>query len=143
MSNDNSGCVQLLREAPGLKFNLKNEAGCTPLMVAAAVGNADSLQILLSVPQPELNLTVTGSSGLNVAWYAVKGREDRDKLRRVELLCEDPRVDWNTRNGDGGNTPLLYCLKCQEEMARIIIRNPRVDLNVQNNDGEFPETIAR
>ena len=96
-------------------------------MVAAALGNADSLKILLSVPQPPLNLTVTGSSGLNVAWYAVKGPEDGDKLRRVELLCEDPRVDWNTRVG--GNTPLLYCLKeGEEEIAKILIRNPRVHI---------------
>ena len=65
-------------------------------------------------------------------------------LRCVELLSNDLRVDWNSRDPDTGNTPLLSCLNRGEvEMAKILIRNPQVDLNVGNNNGDFPETIAR
>ena len=139
------GCVQLLREAPGLEFNLRDDDGLTPLITAASSSRADILQILLSVPQPQLDITATDDDGDNVAWCAVLGEEEeRDYLRCVELLCEDPRVDWNTRDPRDGETPLLYCLEEGEvEMAKMIIKNPRVDLNAQNNNGKFPETIAR
>ena len=61
----------------------------------------------------------------------------------MELLCEDPRVDWNTRDA-AGDTPLLFCLKKKKlDVARILLGNPRVDLDVQDSAGKFPETIAR
>ena len=70
--------------------------------------------------------------------------EEGDYLRCVELLTEDTRVDWNTRDPEDGTTPLLCCLDEGEvEMAMIIIKNPWVDLNAQDNTGKFPETIAR
>ena len=142
---DSPGCFQLLREAPGLEWNLKTKKGNTPLLIAASQGCADSLEMILSVPQPQLDITVTDNNGDNVAWRAVLGeRDEGDYLRCVELLCEDPRVDWNTRDPQDGETPLLYCLERGEvEMAKIILKNPRVDLNVQTNAGKFPETIAR
>ena len=113
--------------------------------MSAARASADSLEILLSLPQPLLDITATDDWGNNVAWCSVldtEEEEEGDRLRCVEMLCEDPRVDWNTRKE--GETPLLFCLEeGQVEMAKILIKNPRVDLNVQNNAGEFPETIAR
>ena len=155
---DFPGCIQLLREVPGLEWNLKDEDGETPLLKAAAWGNAGSLESILSVPQPQLDLTVTDDEGYNVAWRAVlnRGEEeeaeedeeldegDGDRQTCVKLLCGDPRVDWNHRDPEDGETPLLSCLEEGEvELAKMIIKNPRVDLNVQNNDAEFPETIAR
>ena len=131
-----------------MEFNLRDDDGLTPLITAASSSRADILQILLSVPQPQLDLTVTDDVGFNVAWCAVLGyegeEEEGDRQRCVELLCDDPRVDWNTKDPSDGDTPLLDCLEEGEvEKAMILIRNPRVDLNLANNDGKFPETIAR
>ena len=131
-----------------MEFNLRDDDGLTPLITAASSSRADILQILLSVPQPQLDLTVTDDVGFNVAWCAVLGyegeEEEGDRQRCVELLCDDPRVDWNTKEEDYGATPLIYCLEeGKVEMAMILIRNPRVDLNLANNDRKFPETIAR
>ena len=108
------------------------------------VPSADSLQVILSAPQTDL--TATDDDGWNVTWHAVLNSEDDEALmdpeRCVQVLCDDPRVDWNTRSG--GRTPLFYCLEAgKEEMAKILLGNPRVDLNVQNGARKFPETIAR
>ena len=141
----NPGCLKLLREAPGLKWNVKNDDGKTPLLVAALCGRAESLGIILTVPQPQLDLTVTDYAGSNVAWAAVLNTGVYgDQQRCIQLLCDDPRVDWNTRNSATGNIPLLFCLENGKvEKAKTLLKNPRVDLNVQNDAGKFPETIAR
>lgn len=153
--NNNSGCVKLLRKAPGLEWNLEDDGEVTPLLEAASSGSVDSLQIILTVRQ--VDLAATDENGDNVAWNAVlngmDGEPRGDPLRCVQLLCKDPRVDWNTRIRDG-NTPLLWCLEMSakvgeedqillREMAKILLSNPRVDLNAQNKAGKFPETIAR
>ena len=146
VGNFNPGCVKLLREVPGLEWNLKDfDDEYTPLLMATIYGTADSLEIILDVPQPQLDLAATDALGYNVAWCAVLNTEDcGDQQRCVQLLCDDPRVDWNTRDLATGNTPLLACLEEGKlEVAKILLSNPRVDLNIQNNAGEFPETIAR
>ena len=73
--NDNPGIIQLLREldCTKLEWNLKDEDGESPLLVAADWGCADSLEIILSVPRPQLDLIVTDYHGYNVAWRAVLG----------------------------------------------------------------------
>ena len=146
LENDYPGCIRILREASGLDWNLKDQNGDTPLLKAAFFGYADCLEIILSVPEPQVDFTFTDNNGHNVAWNAVLGDDEYggDHERCVKLLTDDPRVDWNLRNPEDGDTPLLYCLENGEvEMAKIIIKNPTIDLNVQNNFGEFPETIAR
>ena len=56
---DESVCAQLLCEAPGLKVNLKDTNGLTPLLRAAFCGSANTLQMILNLPQPGLDFTAT------------------------------------------------------------------------------------
>ena len=66
-----------------------------------------------------------------------------DLLRCLELLCQDERVDWNSRD-EAGDTPLLFCLKNKKtEMARVLLSNPKVEIHVMNKEGKYPENIAR
>ena len=152
--NDNPSCIKILGEASGLNWNLKDQMEWTPLLTAAVLGRADSLEIILNVPQHQVDLTVIDNKGFNVAWCALfnamDNKEDEeeeyrgDRKRCVELLTADPRVDWNFRDPEDGDTPLHFCLRNSEvKMAKTIIKNPSVDLNVQNIVGKFPETIAR
>ena len=53
-------------------------------------GLADSLQTLLTVPSPHLDLTVTDGQGDNLAQLAVES-EAGERQRCVELLCRDCR----------------------------------------------------
>ena len=126
---DHSGCVQELRAAAGLDWNLRNMAGETAIMKAATWGSADSLKILLTVSPSLLDITATDVFGENVAWHAVDHLGTGDHQRCVQLLSEDHRVDWNKRS-QHGDTPLMYCLKHNElEIAKILINNPRVDIS--------------
>ena len=154
LKNDNAGCFQILAEVSGLDWNLEDDYGDTPLIKAAANGCAVILEIILRVPEPQVDFTVINNYGHNVAWCAVlaagsvvremEEKEYEDSKRCIELLTADPRVDWNVRDTDDGDTPLFYGLMVLDlELAKIIIKNPTVDLNVQNDAGEFPETIAR
>ena len=88
--------------------------------MAVFSGNADILQIILSVGEPDLDLSVISPSNRNVAQLAVESYGE-DSLRCVELLSRDDRVNWNIKNRYG-ETPLMYCLKNNKsEMARIIL----------------------
>ena len=104
-------------------------------------GLAECLQIILTVPEPHLDLSVTDSRGRNIAQIAVE--KNRDSQRCLELLSGDRRVDWNIKNPDG-ETPVMYCLKNNKiEMARCLINTPGVDLDTVDRDGKHLETIAR
>ena len=84
-----------------MDWNLKNISEETPLLQAARGGYADSLQVILTVPQPYLDLTATNISGHSVTWLAVRAG---NSVRCVQLLSDDPRVEWNSRD-EAGDTP--------------------------------------
>jgi len=131
--------VRKLLQVDGIDLNVRDGSGRTALLEAAVFGKADCLEILLSVPQ--VDVAVSDNYGYNVAWLALEWSYVGPRC--AELLSEDPRVDWNTRDA-AGDTPLLVCLKKKKlDMARILLGNPRVDLDVQDSAGKCPETIAR
>ena len=133
------GYVQEFRGKPGLNWNVIDGDGETPLLMAARLGLADSLQVILA----HLDDIAINNNGQNVSWLAVRNSEEWNSLRCVQLLSDDQRVDWNTRD-DAGDTPLLYCLKNNKfEFSWILLKNPRVDHHVQDREGKYPETIAR
>ena len=123
-------------------WNVRSNDGYYPLTVAVLLGYSDILQTILSVPEPQLDLSVTDQRGRNVAQIAVEGILG-DRQRIVEILSQDRRVNWNIKNSDG-DTPLMYCMKNNKmEMARCLINTPGVDLDTVDRDGKYLETIAR
>merc|ERR1712218_139206 len=138
----NPACVSVLREVAGVDWNVRCNGGAYPLTLAVRRGHADILQIILSVPEPDLDLSVTDRRGRNIAQIAVE--ENRGERQRcVELLSGDRRVDWNIKNRNG-DTPVMFCLKNNKiEMARCLINTPGVDLDTVDSEGRYLETIAR
>ena len=67
-----------------------DDNGDCPLTIAVEHGLADSLQTLLTVPSPHLDLAVTDGQGDNLAQLAVES-EAGERQRCVELLCRDCR----------------------------------------------------
>ena len=131
----------MLREVAGVDWNVRANSGWYPLTVAVGRGNARILQIILSIPEPHLDLGVTVSRGRNTAQLAVEFSIG-DRQRCVELLSGDRRVDWNIKTD--GDTPVMYCLKNYKiEMARCLINTPGVDLETADRDGKYLEDIAR
>ena len=91
---------------------------------------------------PHLNLSVTDWRGRNIAQIAVE-EEGGERLRCVEILSRDRRVEWNIKNSDG-DTPIMYCLKTNKmEKFCLLLNCPRVDLNTRDRDGKYLEDIAR
>ena len=87
---------------------------------------------------PHLNL----SRSRNIAQIAVE-EEGGERLRCVEILSRDRRVEWNIKNSDG-DTPIMYCLKTNKmEIFCLLLNCPRVDLNTRDRDGKYLEDIAR
>merc|ERR1712062_922951 len=140
--NNKPACVSVLREVAGVDWNIRDNEGWYPITLAVERGYADILQIILTVPEPPLDLSVTDSRGRNIAQIAVEENEG-DRQRCLELLSGDRRVDWNIKNSDG-DTPVMYCLKNNKiEMARCLINTPGVDLDTVDREGRYLETIAR
>ena len=136
------GCVKVLRAAGGVDWNVREDSGWYPLTWSVNRGLADILQIILSVPEPNLDVSVTDPAGRNIAHIGVESMA-RDRQRCVELLCLDDRVDWNIRNRFG-DTPLIYCLKNNRtSMALTLLTNPAVDLDIEDSDGRHVEEISR
>ena len=134
-------CVYVLRgEAmAGVDWNLGTDYDSNPVTMAVVSDLGDILQIILSVPHPHLDLSVTDISGRNITQITVEGNSQRC----LELLSRDKRVDWNRKNGDG-DTPLIFCLKNNKiEMAHCLINTPGVDLDISDSNSQYPETIAR
>ena len=101
------------------------------------------LQTILSVPQPQLDLSVTDCGGNNVAKIAVEVMHGGHRRRIVEVLSQDRRVNWNIKSFEG-DTPLMYCLKNNKtKLACCLINTPGVDLDTVDRDGKYLETIAR
>ena len=136
-------CVAVLREVAGVDWNVRDNAGDSPLTLAVYWGYADILPIILSVPEPDLDLSVTDSKGRNIAQIAVE-RNGGDRQRCVELLSADRRVDqyWNIKNSNG-DTPVMYCLKFNKiEMARCLINTLGVDLDTVDRRRRNLQDIA-
>ena len=104
----------MLREVDGVNWNVRSDIdigirttnGVSPLTLAVMRCRAECLQIILSVPEPDLDLSVTDSRGRNIAQIAVE-EDQGDRQRCVELLSGDRRVDWNIKNSNG-DTPVMY-----------------------------------
>ena len=141
--NKTAACASVMRGVAGVDWNVRDNAGNSPLTEAVELGRTDILQTILSVPEPHLDLNVTDSKGRNIAQIAVE--HNRQRQRCVELLSGDKRVDryWNIKNSDG-DTPVMYCLKNNKtEIARCLINTPVVDLDTVDSDGRHLEEIAR
>ena len=135
-------CVEVLRGAGDVDWNVRAVRGWYPLTMAVMRGYADVLQTILSVPEPHLDLSVTDERGRNVAQIAVEENEG-ERQRCVEILSRDRRVNWNIKNSDG-DTPVMFCVKNNKiEMARCLINTPGVDLDTVDRDGKYLETVAR
>ena len=93
-------CVSVLRGVAGVDWNVRSNYGIYSLTLSVGYGHADILQIILSVPEPHLDLSVTDTRGRNIAQIAVE-ENGGDRQRSVELLSGDRRVDWNIKNRDG------------------------------------------
>ena len=66
-------------------------------------GYAEILQTILSVPEPQLDVSVTDPDGRTVGQIAVE-KSWGDRQRCLEILCQDQRISWDIRTPTTGQT---------------------------------------
>ena len=147
VEQDHPGCVSVLRELAmaAVDWNAKANAGNNSLTIAVYRSRAECLKIILTVPEPHLDLSVTDQEGRNVTHIAVENHQDGNSQRCLELLCGDKRVDpyWNVKNPDG-DSPVMWCLKTNRiTMATTLLANTSVDLDTVDSEDRHLEDIAR
>ena len=118
---DHTSCVQLLGDTAGLDWNLQDEDGFSAVSVAVHCGRTDSLQLLLAAPHHQVDLAVLDSGGNSLVSLALENTGKGDPLKCLQLLCQEERLELNSRD-EAGDTPLIHCLKAAKmEMAKIIL----------------------
>ena len=109
----------------------------TPLMLAVCEGHGDVVDLLLSYPETDPNLTEShGEFPLYCA--ALKNH-----LGILQALCNDSRVDVNQRTGLDGSTALCVASELGRiEMVKVLMAHPSLDPNAGKHDGWTPLHIA-
>jgi len=111
--------------------------GQTPLFVAAKVGRAPVVKLLLSHAGIDVNTPDTlGRTPLYIA--AVNGHEEA-----VRLLLSDARVSVNTKEYSSSWTPLIMAARYgHEKVVRLLLDHPEINVNAQTAYGETPLNFA-
>ena len=86
--NNKPACVSVLRGVAGVDWNVRDNHGNYPLIMAVDYGHAECLEIILSVPEPHLDLTFTDSEGKNVAQFGACKRQPYG-AKGVDLAVEN------------------------------------------------------
>jgi len=112
-----------LAKAPGLKTELTNEAGETPLMLAAITKRLDVAQALID----------RGAEVNRPGWSALHYAATSGWSPMIRLLLENSAyIDAEAPNG---NTPLMMAAQFAPALATKLLLEEGADPNLKNHDG--------
>ena len=114
--------VQLLIKNSRVQINISNKKGYTPFHFACGYGCAEAVDILLNN-----NLIQNGE---------VSSFDNRLKI--VQLLMNDPRIEINALNKYGYTPFHLACETGNLDIIKILIKDQRVKINTFDNNGWSP-----
>lgn len=136
--------LKMLIEA-GANVNKPNEDGRTPLSNAAVEGKEKTLEILLSHPGIEMDLTDTeGQTALHCA-------NERDQTKCIKMLLAHTPPAANDIPDKEGNTALhLAAAKGNKIAAKMLLKagaargveGNKAGINMQNKQGNTPLALA-
>jgi len=105
---ENNEAVKLLLNAPSIDVNIVDNGGYNPVHQAVLYGdNIEGLKLLLS--HPSLTALTINQKDNNYGYTPVMWAVRKNRLKHVEVLAADPRVDLDTNDNEGGSL---------EELAR-------------------------
>jgi uncharacterized protein len=131
MREDSPKAAKLLLDQPGIQLDVANQAGETPLMMAALKGNVAGAQALL---ERGAKLDRAGWSPLH---YAASGPEP--KLVRL-LLERGASVDAPSPNG---TTPLMLAAQYGSEDSVKLLLEKQADVSRRNEKNLGAADFAR
>ena len=159
--NKNFGKVKKLVEKSDLDINEKNEAGDTPLHIAARKGHLKIVNYLLELEHIDLTIPNNNQeTPLDVACKAQKksvaqklckkaiendlsplhDAYEREQLDTVRYIIKELEYDLNEKNEDSENLLDIACKENQKEVAQTICGKQNYPLDNACKDGN-PTTV--
>ena len=121
--------LKIILSHPRVNVNIMANNGRTPLMIACLTQKVKIMRILCQMT--EIDPNIRDCSGCTALYFAIS----RKNIECLKILRTLPNVDWNMSCWQSryyyGNSPLMQCLKSDEEgqVTRYLINNQEVDLN--------------
>ena len=144
----NTQCILALKHSiiqPKVNWNVRGKYGDSALIIAVQRAYADILEILLTVPS--IDVSAENHEGDGVAQIAVEWIGERrvgERLKCVRMLSKDPRVNWNIKNQEDSEVPIMFALKRDKlDVVKILLNAPGIDLKVKDRSGQTLVQIAR
>jgi len=126
--------VDLLFREPGIKINVQDDEGCTPLHIAAEAGHVNVVERFLGQDPCLIDLTSQNSNSFTPLDFAIyKGH-----VAVVKVLLEfTSESDLTRKNNCSGNTTLhIAAAGGHVEVVQLLLeRCSTLDLEVKNADG--------
>jgi ankyrin repeat protein len=129
--------VDLLFREPGIKINVEDGDGCTPLHIAAQAGHVNVGERFLEQDPCLINLTSENSNSFTPLDLAI----DKGHVAVVKVLLEfTSESDLTRKNSCSGNTTLHIATKrgCVEVTNMLLEHANKLHFNADNMDGNKP-----
>lgn len=126
---NNVGVVkQLLEQPAGIDVNREDpDFHYPPLSKAAESGYESMVELLLSHPDVDVNLSTMGKTPLECACEA-------GQANTVKLLLACPRVDKNIRYGTGFTPLITAALSGHEDVVKELLAYEEVEVNLRTTE---------
>ncbi|MBQ2380130.1 MAG: ankyrin repeat domain-containing protein [Akkermansia sp.] len=105
------------------------------LCLAARLGDAECVKVLLTVPRIDVNKNNDVGAPLHHA-------AERGHLECVKILLSVPGIDVNKKNSEGKTPIHLAAENGHLECVKTLLTVPGIDVNKESDDGGFPLSDA-
>ncbi|CAK9258269.1 unnamed protein product [Sphagnum jensenii] len=129
--------VDLLFREPGIKINVQDVDGCTPLHMAAQAGHVNVVERFLGQDPCLIGLTTQNSNSFTPLDLAI----DKGHVAVVKVLLQfTAESDLTRKNSCSGNTTLHIATKsgCVEVTNMLLEHANELHFNEENMDGNIP-----
>lgn len=121
------------------QIDLENKTdGFSANMIAAALDNFESLEIILGVKDVYANLNFQDNDGETVATRAAGS----NNVEIFKILSKIRSIDWNIQNKLGLTAPMIAALTNNVEIFEILSKIRSIDWNIQDKEGFTAAMLA-
>ena len=128
--------IQYLIEHNGVDFNLTNDNGLTPLIIACQKGHLDIVQYLIEKEHANVD-TIDNDKQTPLMWAALCGH-----FHIVRYLVEVPKANKDLFNKKGLSVLHLAVEGGSLQIVKYLIEKIHMDVNMPTQDGISPLSIA-
>jgi ankyrin repeat protein len=132
--------VDLLFREPGMKINVQDDEGCTPLHIAAQAGHVNVVERYLGQDPCLIDLTSQNSNSFTPLDLVI----DKGHVAVVRVLLQfTSESDLTRKNSCSGNTTLHIATKsgCVEVTNMLLEHANKLHFNEENMDGNIPSHL--